>query len=354
MRKVIKVGEYMWQEFIKISKVDILIKMPAVVIGNLISNFFYGVMTGTAPWTLIGDYIESSRRVSRYFKRHTELMKLQLAKKTGNVNKLDLSRIPMLESQLADSSIHELSELGIYQSIVEDMEHVELDSTNRIKKEVDDILNKAPKFVKDGVNLLYLTENTKYFKFVNAVLTKSDLVARDIENRKLKRIQEKQADGKMPLPKWYVMKGREHIKSYKYKKTTRRLTGKDKEEFMKEADKVRHETVLNAFVNYETPSGPIEEYLNKMGAIMFTKYAKRIQRVISETGVKNPLNVATMLLSEEVFGDLETIYDQSLFTRSWYNLGLGAGDLIPGVSPFDRMMEVFSPPLVQLVTNPLY
>lgn len=356
MQKLLKIAEHMWMELIKISKVDILIKMPIVMIGNFISNFMYAVMTGTDPITLINEYVESSRAVSDYFKRHKELTALRLAKKTGNIEGRDLNKIKTLERQLAESSIAELAELGIYQSIVEDMEHQDIESTNKVKKQLVNELNKAPKFVQQGMEVLYLTENTAYHKIMNGLLTKSDLVARDIENRKLKIIQKKQADGKMHLPKWYVSQksGRDKLKSYKYEQETRVLRGNERKEFMALADKQRHSMVLNTFINYNKPSGRIEEYLNKMGFIMFTKYAKRIQRVIAETGAKNPLNVAMILLSEELlFGDIETIYDQQLLTKSWYSLGLGGGDMIPGTNPFDRLMEIIEPPLVQLIKDPL-
>ena len=352
MLKIIKTAEFLWMEFIKITKVDILIKMPVVIVGNLISNFIYGVLTGTDPFTLADMYIKSARETSRYFKMHAELTELKIAKRTGNVRKLDLSKIPFLENSMKDSSIHELATLGIYQSIAEDLDTRDLESTNKIKKEVNAQLNKLPDIVKTGLETLYLTENTAYYKFMNNVLTKSDLVARDIENKKLKLIQEKQARGEMPLPKWFVMRDVDKIKGAKYTKTTKRLTGQELKDFNILADAVRHNTVLESFVNYNKPSGRVEEYLNKMGFIMFTKYFKRIQKVTSSTAQKNPLNVAMLLLGESYFGDVDTIYDQTIFTKSLFTFGLSGDDWIPGTDPFTRIMEVMNPPLIQLLTDP--
>lgn len=350
MHRMIKIVEKMWQEFIKISKIDILIKMPIVMVGNVISNMFYSIMTGTDPITLIREYITSIRDVSQYFNRHSELVDLELAKKTGNIKNRDLRRIEVLKRQLEGSSIHELAELGIYQSIKEDMDTRDTENKNRIKKIIDEKMQNMPSLVKDGVSWLYLTEGTKYYAFMDQILTKSDLTARDIENKKMKRIQKKQADGEMPLPRWYVMKDREYITDAKYTKTTRMLVGKEREAFMKEADKMRHSAILNAFVNYNKPSGRVEEYLNKMGAIMFTKYAKRIQKVIAEGSLKHPLNALAIIAGEEfIFGDMETIFDQQLLTKSWYSLGITDSDFIPGTNPFTRVMEVLNPPLVQLL-----
>lgn len=349
---ILRVAEHLWMEIIKITKVDILLKMPVVIIGNLVSNFMYAVMTGTNPVELAKEYLDSSREVARYFKANAELNELRIAKKTGNARKLDLRRIPMLERQLKESDIHELAELGIYQSIVEDLDTRELDSTNRVKKEINTQLDKLPDFVKSGIETLYLVENTAYYKFMNNVLTKSDLIARDIENRKLKRIQEKQANGEMPLPKWFVMRDVDKIRGAKYTKTTKKLSGKELSDFNKLADANRHAAVLDAFINYNKPSGRVEEYLNKMGFIMFTKYFKRIQKVIASTSQKHPLNVAMLLLGEATLGDVDTIYDQTLFTKSWYNFGLSQDDWIPGTDPFTRVMELLNPPLVQLLNDP--
>jgi len=353
MRKAMRVFEKMWMEMIKITKVDLLVKMPVVIMGNLVSNFMYGVMTSTDPITLMKMYLDTTRDVNNYFKAVNKLEELKLAKASGNVSKKDLSEIPVLEKQIKESDIHELAETGIYQSIVEDVDTRELESTNKLIKKLDANTEFLPQAVKGVLNTLYLTRETKYYKAMNEVLTKSDLIARAIENKKLKVAQNKQASGEIPLPMWYVMRNVDKIEGVKYKKTTKKLVGKEKEEFMRMADTRRHTTVLNAFVNYNKPSGAKEEYLNRIGLIMFTKYAKRIQKVIGGTAAKHPLNVLAVLLGEELVGvDVDTIYDQSVLDKSWYNLGLGQGDYIPGMDLFDHVLTVVNPPLIELITHP--
>ena len=189
------------------------------------------------------------------------------------------------------------------------------------------------------MNWVYLTEETQYYKFMTEILQMSDLVARDVENRKLKLIQNNQINGKVKLPKWFLDEFPGDA--------TRKLVGDDKKEFIKKSDEMRRDVVLNAFINYNKPSGAIEEYLNKVGLIMFTKYAKRIQRVIATTGAKYPIKSLMMLLGQEFIMDVETIQDQSVFTRSWYNMGLSENDLIPGKPMWEYLMEVFIPPILQ-------
>ena len=349
MHRLIKIAETLWMEFIKISKVDILIKMPVVIIGNIVSNFFYAVMTGTNPVELVKMYIDSTRDVRQFLNKHRELVELQVQDHVGNASDKDRMRIKKLEKELEDNPVKELVDLGLYQAIVEDISKADLVSKNKVKQKVDEYFGNSPQILKQGASWLYLTENTGYYKFMTEVLQMSDLVARDIENRKLKLIQNQQVDGKKPLPRWWVMRNAK--KGDEYTQETRRLSGKEREEFMKAATKLRHETILDAFINYNKPSGKIEEYLNRVGAIMFTKYAKRIQRVIGETGVKYPIKSLLVLLGQEFLMDVETIQDQSFLNRSWRNLGLSDGDMVPFTNPWERIMEVMEPPAMQMFTS---
>lgn len=346
VKSVIRIAEVMWMEFIKISKVDVLIKMPAVMVGNVVSNFMYGVMTGTGPRELLKMYTESTRDVRAYLKKHRELVELQHAKATGNLRRLPAERIAQLERELKTSPIHELYELGIYQAIVEDVSKDEFTSTNKLKQWYKDKTEGVPKIIKDGMNWVYLTEETQYYKFMTEVVQMSDLVARDIENRKMKAISDKQKLGQKKLPLWFL---RDHPGN-----ELRKLSGKELKEFEAKAKEMRLDLVLNTFINYNRPSGSLEEYLNKVGLIMFTKYAKRIQRVIGQTGMKYPLKSLMVLLGQEFLLDVDTIQDQSILTRSWYNMGMSEGDLVPGKPLFDYLMEVFTPPIVQASTYRLF
>lgn len=342
IKNVIKVAETLWSEFIKIAKVDILIKMPFVIVGNIISNFMYAVMTDTNPVKLVRMYMESTRDVRNYLKKHRELIDLKVARDSGNVANKDIGKIAQLERELANNPIHELYELGVYQAIVEDISKDEFTSTNKLKQWFKDKTEGVPQIIKDGANWAYLTEETQYYKFMSEVLQMSDLVARDIENRKLKDLNDRQKNGTKKLPRWF-------LKEYPGD-SIRKLYGEELKAFNEKSKEMRLDTILNSFVNYNKPSGAIEEYLNRMGLVMFTKYAKRIQRVIGTTGLKYPIKSLAVLLGQEFLIDVETIQDQSVFTRSWYNLGLGENDLIPGKPVWEYLMEVFTPPILQSST----
>jgi hypothetical protein len=74
-----------------------------------------------------------------------------------------------------------------------------------------------------------------------------------------------------------------------------------------------------------------------MGFVMFTKYAKRIQRAITKGAVKHPVNFMVSFLGQEFTGvDVDDITDQSLFTKEWSNIWY---------DPIDNLMRAITPTL---------
>lgn len=348
----IKVAEALWEEFIKIVKVAILIKIPAVIVFNIVSNIMYAISTGSSLTGLIEMYKESIRDSRLYITEHRELIALELRRRSGEKG-LD-GRIATLQKSLKKNPVSELAELGMYQAIVEDISNTELTSSNRLKQMITDKTNNVPNFIKKGAQWMYLTEETSYYKFMAEVLQISDLVARDVENRKLKKLEEDQANGRRVLPRWWIehvnQKNRVRNGSSKIKLVKKALTGAERKEFFEMAKEKRHTIILRAFINYNKPPGKVENYLNRMGAVMFTTFAKRIQYVIATTGVKHPIKSLMVLLGQHFLLDVETIQDQAILTRSWYTVGLSSNDFIPFTNPLDRIMSVVTPPLIRPAT----
>lgn len=350
LKNAILIAETLWKEFIKIVKIDILIKMPFVLVGNIMSNMVYAINTGSTPIEVLKLYTDSTRDVRHYLAKHRELVRLQELVQIKKATKTDEEQILILQKQLKASPIHELYELGVYQAIVEDVNKEELSSKNKIKQMYKKKTEKAPKIIKNGLNWLFLTEETGYYKFATEVLQMSDLIARDVENRKMKIKIERQMNGKESLPLWYVEHLEKADKGYglflgtlhKNESPNRKMDAKEKAYFKKIATSYKNSQILNNFVNYNKVSGPMEEYLNKIGFIMFTKYAKRIQKVITQTGVTHPLKSLGILLFDSFIWNMDTIHDQQLFLKSWYNM--------TPQYPWERIMDVMTPALVQSTT----
>ena len=218
------------------------------------------------------DNIKNTRKYLANQQKITRLKIDNLATKNKNA---------MIERLLAEQKknpVHELMEAGMYQAIVEDADKKDLKSSNRLARRTKELglVEAVPDFIKTGVNWLYLNENTKYFEIITKATQYSDFVARATEYQLLKE------------------------------------NGVEK--------KKAQQIVLDVFINYGKPASAFEEYLNDMGAIMFTKYAKRIQRAIQKSGKEKPVNLLLSIMFQEMFFGIDDIWDQHPFVRSYANL----------------------------------
>ena len=58
-----------------------------------------------------------------------------------------------------------------------------------------------------------------------------------------------------------------------------------------------------------------------MGFVMFTKYFTRVQRAIRTSAETHPLRVLLAIIGQELlFGDVDDIHDQSVFTKNMGSL----------------------------------
>lgn len=276
MKSILRVAEHIWQDIISIVKVDILIRTPAVLIGNIMSNFMYSVQTGNNPLKVAKLQLESLRNVRDYLKDHHEAEELKVAAMSGNRLNKDVKKLAMLEERMGRNPVHELMEAGMYQAIIEEVSREDFESSNRLSKWLGEKTENTPEFLKVGVNWLYLNENTSYFKAITQAVQMSDFVARATENQLMKE---------RGVPQ-----------------------------------KERLEKVLDVFINYNKPSTKIEEYMNKMGMVMFTKYMKRVQRALRNGVAEHPLGFLLALIGQELIYDAEDIGEQNVLTRSWNNI----------------------------------
>lgn len=361
IKRILNMVEQVFMDIVKIAKGNILLKMPAVLIVNIVSNILYAISTGTSPFELLGDYTRSIKDVHRFMQKHkkveaknVELLSLTQAyhttkfKNKGEVDAYNdevkrlKGSIKRLEDEMSESPVKELFDLGMYQAVIEDVSMYSLGETNSVVDTIDNISSKFPAVIKTPLQVLYLSKETKWYQANQYVLQMSDLVARDVMNRKQKSIEKRQADGKMDLPYEY----RKLVDPKGNKNKRRVLSGVEREEFFRLAEKSRHINLLKYFVNYNLPNGRGEEYLNRLGLLMFTKYVKRIQRVISDVGIKHPLTSVVTLLGAGFALDLEMIQDQSFFVKAGDDYGLFG--LTPIHTPVEVFTAVVNPPLINL------
>lgn len=362
--KVIKFAEMLWMESIKIVKTQILLKVPAVLVGNLLSNLVYSVMRGYNPVKVLALYMESYRDISNYNKQVKEVQALNnsirelgVARSKDTISAQRRASIDIelkkaygarsaLQRRMVDSPVHELVEMGLDQN-VEDITNELSRDANRITNFFDEKLEQLPKAISTGLDILFITKRTRFYKFTNEVLETSDLVSRDVQNRLEKEIEQKQVAGVRRLPSWWLEK---QEAGYNPKQ---KLTGVDRSTFLEEAKKVRHYDLVEDYINYSKPSGRFEDYLNKIGILMFTKYTKRIQRIMLKQSRKGPLK---MLITGLITGRLgiPSVYEQSVFVKDWYGDSLGPGNIVPLYGFAGNFTKFMAPPLLLESTYDFY
>ena len=80
---------------------------------------------------------------------------------------------------------------------------------------------------------------------------------------------------------------------------------------------------------------------------MFTKYVKRIQKVIAKSAREGPLKLLIILVLTATVLPFPTIHDQSFLEKEWYGDSLGAGNVFPVYAPMDTIMNVLTPSLLK-------
>ncbi|MBS7351042.1 MAG: hypothetical protein KIG95_12990, partial [Comamonas sp.] len=353
--------EGMWIEMVKIAKGVILLKMPIVLYANLVSNVMYAISTGSVnPMELLRDYRDGFREVNDYIKANTRIAELEAQLTMGRAagsrvrGKENLeskmkhvtAEIDMLRARQAKNPLHSLFQAGMYQSYIQDVGANTLSESNRLSELVSKRIEKLPKAVKYTAEVAYLTQNTQWYKISQEILQRSDMISRAAEMKRERRRADKQMNGQLNLPDWWVNAQKEKLGDYPARKA---LTPREREEFREKFEEVLFQAVKDNYINYTLPNTAFEEWANRVGLLMFTKYLKRVQPIIRNSFMQHPLKTATMLLvGSTVAQSMSTIQDSNLLMRSFDFSGdfnpLGA---VPLYNPLRTLELVLMPPIIR-------
>jgi hypothetical protein len=290
-------AEKLWQEMIKITKIDIIIRTPSVFIGNIVSNFVLSYMSGYSMAEIAKLQYQGVKELNQYTEGLHESLKLGAKLEAGVITKSEVRRLNTIKNNLLNSPVKDLVDEGFFTTIIEEMEQGNGGSGSYFNKLAKDKLKSMPKIFSDGIDLLYITENTKLFKFMEKGIQASDFAARYAQY---------------------------HLMIEK---------GVDKEKAIK--------IVRDNYINYNKPNSKAMEWANQMGFIMFTKYFTRIQRVIRDYGKNHPAKVLLAFLGQEyVIGDIDDPIDQSAVNKD-------IGNMV--YNPADNVLRVFTPSTLEAV-----
>lgn len=356
-KTIINTVEGLWMELIKISKGTILLKMPMILVLNITTNILFQITQGSTDIPqLYRDYKESIVEVNEYikYKRDAERLEQELIQDRESLRRVKNSsalkniigekttELKRIRQALLQNPAHELFEAGMYQSHIEDLHNSALSETNRITKSINARMEKLPTLVRGAAEIAYLTQNTAWYKASQEVLQRSDMISRMVENKQKTKVEYRMADGSRRLPQWWLA---DKDSNYGNKKV---LMGAERKEFLEKAKTLRMEGLLHNYINYTLPNGNFEEYMNRLGFLMFTKYFKRIQSVIVETSLSNPIKSSILFMAVSAGLKVDMIQDQAIIGRLFDGDGnFSFSNLIPIYSPLYHIENVFTPALIK-------
>lgn len=277
-----------WQEIIRETKDILVVKTGITLMGNVMSNLSELLWFGVSPKDILHHHRVAMRGVANYRKDSAQLSDIQrqLASGYSHINRAELEReVIRLEDAIARNPVRELIESGLMPSIVEDVA-----AEDDLYSYKSRLVRKAEKFTKalnpsvvSAARMVYMAKDTKMYQTLSYGTQVSDFVAR------------------------YTLY--QHL-------TNRKQDPLDKAKAIQLAS--------DAFVNYDIPSHRTVQYLNDMGAVWFTKYYLRIQKVIAHLYRDQPGRALAILALGEYFNSVPLLTDSQFIHRMNNPFSIGA------------------------------
>lgn len=281
--KIVRIVENVVQEVVRMAKSKIVILEPAVLIANIVSNTFLLMVKGVPLIDIGKNSIKAFTELQSYKKDFDKRLQIQNKIKAypnmkAATRKSYESNIALLSKNISNNPVRELIEAGVFQSIVEDIDPDQLSyskstlETNRYTGPVfEKIQDKFSGFVKDTYDIVTINQNTKGYKALLNATQYSDFIAR--------------------------------FTLYEHQ---------TKKENMGKQESL--EDIVQSFINYDIPQHRKLQYVNDIGAFMYTKFFFRIQRIIFQIYKEKPIAAIGLFVGQKVFGDVPDIGDTFLPT----------------------------------------
>ena len=347
------VAENVMKMFAWMAKQNIVIRLPAVLIGNIFSNINLSTMQGLGtPMTIGQRQLENMRHLKEYMKHTKELRDIELKIRLGTATQTEKNKVNNLKSLQETNPVQPLMDKGMFSAIVEDLNPDEVDSVGKMNKFLNRNLDKLPKSARWIVRQMYMMEGTFFYDFMFQTTQYSDFIARTTHYQlSMERFDKEQKEA--------LRKGKITAKEYRDYKKAELPTGKKNSEgnmvyepntstarqAFEKFDRQLTIDVWNAFVNYDKPQSSKEQYLNDMGLVMFTKFAKRIQHQIFKSFSDHPISsILTLMFLSQAF-DNYSLASDNISEQIWWEKNWGA--LVN--SPFTVIENAIIPMPIQML-----
>jgi len=274
-----KVFEKVVREVVAFVKETIIIRIPIVPAVNIISNYVSSFLHGVPIGYINKTWSEGVRELHMY-QNDAESLRLIDLKILGNpthnqVVQLERKRAKLI-FRMNNNKVAKFMDMGLFNSITEDINQNEFTYRRKLQGKISNskVLSKFKGAPSEVVNQLYMGEKTSTFKFLMHLTQISDFVAR------------------------YTL--------YKYDT-----------EVLKLDEETAYKSMVDMFVSYDRPLNKYIQYGNDHGFLFFIKYWIRIQRPALKLVKDKPVNVALLLLGNQMIG-IESIFNSSVLTGNLF------------------------------------
>ena len=284
----VRQAEDVWQEIVKETKDILVVKTGITLMGNVMSNLSELLWFGVSPKAILEHHRVALKGASDYRRDRDALdaLKLKLGSGYSHGNRAEMEReVIRLEDAIARNPVRELIEAGLMPSIVEDVAADDdlYSYKSRFVRKMEGYAEKLNPSIQTAARNIYMAKDTKAYQALSYGTQVSDFVAR------------------------YTLY--QHL-------TTRKKNPMDRESAIQLAS--------DAFVNYDIPSHRTVQYLNDMGAVWFTKYYLRIQKVIASLYRDQPGRALAILALGEYFDTVPLLTDSQFIHRLNNPFSIGA------------------------------
>lgn len=278
-------AEGIWQGMVRETKDLMVVKNFRTLMGNLFSNLSALVWYGVPPAQLIRDQRVALMGALSYRRDSTAAFQLRQQIAIGRGTPEMQQRLVKLEDAIRRNPVRELIEAGLLPTIVEDFEDESNDYGYKTKlaRWVDAKSAGVPQSVKTAAKWVYMAHDTPLYKFMNQATQLGDFVSK------------------------YALY--QHL-------TTRKRNPMPRAEALQAAS--------DTFVNYDIPTHRDMQYLNDMGAVMFSKYYIRIQKVIARLYKAHPARALSLVAFDNFVHNSDMLMDAAAIHKLGNPLNTGA------------------------------
>lgn len=294
INNTVKLSGDIFKEIVSAVKVDIVIKLPIILIDNIWSNINYSIALGQWPWEVIAGQYKMFIATKEYQKLNEEFLVLRNKIKSNvGVTPADKAEYRRINEAMKTNPVHALMEAGLFTS-VEEITDQELHAKSRYDYMIDKYTARVPQIIKDGASMLYMTNKTGPFKFMLMATQYSDFIAR--------------------ATRYHFLLDR----------------GMSKDNALK--------TILDEFVNYNRVLSPSFQWVNEMGIGLFFKYFFGANKNMLQKLHESPSTMLTLVMAGSMF-DTPNPTDALPINK---NFGAAISDPLSMV--FDKAYNGLTPP----------